>query len=1173
MKKIKKRNRGIILTPEGLHRIQEARFKSEQIDNSGQRYTLEKLSDLTELDIHTIKRVLACKQGVDQRTLERFFIAFNLELTETYYSKPNHDKRQSWGEATSVSKFYGRTEKITTLNQWLLIERCRLVVILGMGGVGKSSLSVKLAKQIQDNFDYVIWRTLQNSPPINQFLASLIRFLSEGQEVEANLPKSTNDRISLLIEYLRLSRCLLVLDNFESLLCGVSRAGVCREEYEEYSLLLKRIGQTEHQSCLLLTTREKPKEIATLEGEELPVRTLRLNGLKEKEGRKILIAKGLKGLEKELDTLVERYAGNPLALKVIATSIDELFGGNISEFLTQSTSIFGDIRDLLDQQFKRLSDIEKEIMYWLAINREPISLFELREDIVSPISTMSLMEGLESLSRRSLIEKNATRFTMQPVVMEYVTFSLIEKVCQELQTQELNFFRRYALIKATAKDYIREFQIRLILQPVIERLLTIFMGTKSVAKYLTEILSIQQKLSYSYTGYVAGNILNLLCKMRINFKGYDFSDLTVCQADLRNVCLHDVNFQNVNFIKSVFAETLGGIMSIAFSPNGEFFAVGDSNNDIRLYRVIDNQQIIVYKGHSNWVVSLAFSPDSLTLASGSCDHSVKLWDVSNGQCLHSLEKHNHEVWSVIFSSNGEVLASGSDDCTARLWDVSNGQCLSVFQGHTNYVLSVAFTNDDSTLISGSHDRTIRQWDIKTGECFKVLQGHSDEIRAIAVHPNSPILASSSNDCTVRLWNLKTGECFKVLQGHSDGVWSVAFNPQGNILASGSRDQTARLWNVQTGECQKTLEGHTNWVLSVAFNPQGNILASGSRDQTARLWNVQTGECQKTFQGRTNQILSVAFSPNGQLLASGGYDQKIRVWDTTNGQCQKTLEGHTNWVLSVAFNPQGNILASGSRDQTVKLWDICTDKVLKTFRGHCAAVRSVVFGHDSNNILASGSEDKTIRLWDICTGQTLRILKGHSAGIWSIAFSPDGQLLASGSLDGTVKLWNVSTGECQKTLEGHTSWVWSVAFSPDHKILASTSPDQTIKLWDLKTGECQKTLEGHISCSLSVAFSPDHKILASSSQDHKILLWDLKTGQCLKIFQGHAATIWSIAFSSDNLTLVSGSEDETIRLWNWKTGKNQKTLRAKKVYDGMQIRGIKGLTEGTIATLQALGGVN
>ena len=470
----RRRSRGIILTSEGLQKIQEARFESEQTDNLGQRYTLEKLSDRTELDIHTIKRVLACKQGVDKRTLERFFIAFDLELAETYYSKSNHNKRQSWGEAMSVSNFYGRTEKLTTLNQWLLTEGCRLVTILGMGGVGKSSLSVKLAKQIQDKFDCVIWRTLQNSPPVKELLANLILFISEEQEVESNLPENINERISLLIEYLRSSRCLLVLDNFESLLCSVGKSGVCREEYEDYSTLIKRVGQSEHQSCLLLTTREKPKEIAILEGAELPVRTLRLDGLKDKEGQKVLIDKGLKGSDQELNTLVARYAGNPLALKVVATSIYELFEGNVSEFLTESTSIFGDIRDLLDQQFERLSNIEKETMYWLAINREPVSIFELREDIISPISRISLMEELESLSRRSFIEKKAARFTMQPVVMEYVTSNLIEQVCQEIQSQNLCFFRRYALTKATAKDYIRESQIRLILQPVIEELLIIF---------------------------------------------------------------------------------------------------------------------------------------------------------------------------------------------------------------------------------------------------------------------------------------------------------------------------------------------------------------------------------------------------------------------------------------------------------------------------------------------------------------------------------------------------------------------------------------------------------------------------------------------------------------------------------------------------------------------------
>ncbi|NET53548.1 MAG: hypothetical protein F6K09_34340, partial [Merismopedia sp. SIO2A8] len=85
----------------------------------------------------------------------------NLDLTENYYSSSNSDERQDWGEATSVRVFYGRTAELYTLEKWLLEDGCRLVTILGMGGMGKTTLSVKLAEQLQDKFDYVIWRSLR----------------------------------------------------------------------------------------------------------------------------------------------------------------------------------------------------------------------------------------------------------------------------------------------------------------------------------------------------------------------------------------------------------------------------------------------------------------------------------------------------------------------------------------------------------------------------------------------------------------------------------------------------------------------------------------------------------------------------------------------------------------------------------------------------------------------------------------------------------------------------------------------------------------------------------------------------------------------------------------------------------------------------------------------------
>jgi hypothetical protein len=74
----------------------------------------------------------------------------------------------------------------------------------------------------------------------------------------------------------------------ESILSSGSRAGQYREGYEGYGELLKRVGEIPHESCLLLTSREKPKDLAHLEGEGLFVRSLQLSGLKDEEGEKSL---------------------------------------------------------------------------------------------------------------------------------------------------------------------------------------------------------------------------------------------------------------------------------------------------------------------------------------------------------------------------------------------------------------------------------------------------------------------------------------------------------------------------------------------------------------------------------------------------------------------------------------------------------------------------------------------------------------------------------------------------------------------------------------------------------------------------------------------------------------------------------------------------------------------
>ena len=1109
-----------------------------------------------------------------------------------------------------------------------------------MGGIGKTALSVKLAREIQSEFDCVIWRSLRHAPTLETLLSDLICFISDQQE--------TGTKLERLMYWLRTSRCLLILDNVETILQG-ERTGQYLPGYEGYGELLRGIGETSHQSCLILTSREKPAEISALEGNELSVRSLQISG--DKEAATALIqTKGLIGADAQKQQLCQSYGYNPLALKIVATSIQDLFDGKINDFLAQNTTVFNNIHRLIDQQCQRCSALEKIIMFWLAINREWTTISELAEDIIPTVSRADLIEALESLNWRSLLEKQSGSYTQQSVVMEYVTERLIEQVCTEITSDSTRsqaepgndtgrlclrstpLFQTHALLKATGKDYIRDIQIRQIVKPLLNKLLTRFGNQHHIEHHLAKILAKLQKETYLQPGYAGGNIFNLLIQLQTNLTGYDFSHLALWQADLRDVTLHSCNLSHTDLSKSVFTEPLSLALSVAFSPDGQLLATGDANSEVRVWRVADGKNILTCRGHIGWVWSVAFSPDGKTLASGSDDRTIKLWDLKTGECRHTGREHTQQVWSVAFSPDGQILASASEDRTVKLWIVKTGECSCTLQGHENWVRSVAFSPEGNTLASGSDDKTIKLWDVLTGECLQTLCGHSERVWSVAFSPiSSPtqgILASSSSDRTIKIWNLKTDQCL-TLQGHKNWVRSIAFSPDGQTLASGSEDQTIKLWNVHTPECYQTLQGHTNWVRSVAFSPDAQTLASGSGDHTVRLWDFRKGQCIKSLQGYTNRVWSVAFSPLatacrqafppnppsqgglepyppsqgglepyppyqgglggispyqgglGGILVSGNDDRTVKLWDLATGKCYQTLRGHANSVCAVAFSPDDRTLASGSEDQTVKLYDVNTGECRHTLRGHTSRIWSVAFSPDGQT-LASGSEDYTIKIWDVNTAQCRQTLQAHTSWVCAVAFSPippnppslggQGGILASGSYDQTVKLWDLKTGECLQTLAGHTNWVWSVAFSPDGQILASGSGDHSVKLWDVRRGKCYCTLEGHTSRVWSVAFSPDGQMLASASSDQTVRCWDVQTGECLHTLQGHTNLAWSVAFSADGRIVASGSQDETIKLWDVNTGKCLKTLRANRPYEETNITFATGLTEAQKAALKALGAV-
>jgi len=333
---------------------------------------------------------------------------------------------QDWGEAIDVSRFYNRQQELETLENWISGNSTRAIGIFGMGGIGKTSLSVKLAQQIQSQFEFVIWRSLQQAPTLDVILSNILPILT-------NSSATTNNSVSALMEQLRQKRCVLILDNLESILQGGNRSGQYQQGYEDYGLLIARIADESHQSCLILTGREQPGGFAVRSGENLPVRSLKLCGLSPPVCQQILADKGLNATLLQSRDIVNYFGGNPLAIKIAATTIQTLFGGDIQGFLLQGNTVFSDLWDLLDRQFDRLSPLQQQIMYWLAINQEAATPARLKAEILPKVSGRDLMEALEALAERSLIEDRRslndsapTTLMLQPAIVEYIIERLIQ---------------------------------------------------------------------------------------------------------------------------------------------------------------------------------------------------------------------------------------------------------------------------------------------------------------------------------------------------------------------------------------------------------------------------------------------------------------------------------------------------------------------------------------------------------------------------------------------------------------------------------------------------------------------------------------------------------------------------------------------------------------------------
>jgi transcriptional regulator with XRE-family HTH domain len=431
-----------------------------------------------------------------------------------------------WGEAPEIATLVGHDSELAMLSGLVDDERRRVVGVIGIGGIGKTSLVVAFGERaatrhpdMGKDFDAIVFRSLRNAPPLDTLVESLIQALAPQLAAAANAGLDT--MITVLLDLLRARRVLLILNQFEYVLQPGTAAGEYRPGYADYGRLLYRLGESGHQSCLVLTSREKPDELTELEARGLPAATLTPRGLSQAACQRLLAGRRIRGTNAEWAALAHRLDGNPLALTLVAEPIADRFGGNIGAFLAGNVALLERVRALIEQHVQRLSPLELDLLTWLAIARQPIAAADLVALSIQPVARQYLLEALESLRRRNLAERGVTRpeLSLQPMVMEYVTERLVDQANDEIRAGNLQALRQYALVQASAPKHVQQSQMRAIVQPLLDALQRDDVAPDALLTRLRHLLAAVRAQSRAQQGYSVSNLHTLMIAAEQDLQG------------------------------------------------------------------------------------------------------------------------------------------------------------------------------------------------------------------------------------------------------------------------------------------------------------------------------------------------------------------------------------------------------------------------------------------------------------------------------------------------------------------------------------------------------------------------------------------------------------------------------------------------------------------------------
>jgi WD40 repeat protein len=484
---------------------------------------------------------------------------------------------------------------------------------------------------------------------------------------------------------------------------------------------------------------------------------------------------------------------------------------------------------------------------------------------------------------------------------------------------------------------------------------------------------------------------------------------------LGGACIWDLETRRVIWRYPNFGSEGQNSGEVAFSPNGQTLAVGDSSGRIRLIDWAADRVVGDIRAHPLPVTCLAYSPDGQVLVSGSgySSGTIKLSKPDTGEVVGSLDGHGPWICALQFSADGRRLVSSSADQTVRIWDVAARRDVVVLRGHSQEVWGLGMSADGATLVSGDKDGTLCRWPTESDRALSPRVQPPVNLRMPVFVDEDATVAGLDDRGAVVLWDSRAARSPSVVEPLGTNNSSLAAAPARGWLAAGGGSGQVRVCLLPQGKAMTNLIGLTGGPRLLSFCNEGRGLVAVDWGAQATVWDTATWTKVRGFQternvtGTAENLVSGAVSPDGRWLVLGLLDGRLSWCEMTAGTMLADLPAHRQTVLAVAFSPDSTVLASAGGEGTVTLWQVKTRRKLAERRFHSLSSLALAFSAEGSRLVTGvvGGE-KAVNLWDVRTRRELLNLPAEGNLFLHVAFSHDGNAVLAASSDRQCYLWRV-----------------------------------------------------------------------------------------------------------------------------------------------------------------------